>query len=297
MVDWSLIQQPNFVGAALQGYQAGRQMGRERRTDAVLTGFTKDPAGAIQQAAFDPALQANLRERYGQQVYGETVAKTAPAEMQAFARIAPEQYQKMDEMQRKKLAEANDYLGNAAIRIAQLPPAQRAQAWDAAARQGAQVGVAGADKFIGKYSDDNLNALIDVTKHTSEVLDAQRTKIVPLQDGGNYLVQDGQGRILGDGGQFVAPGQGAQMQPTQAASPAGDIPALLGQIAARKSITPQEVQMISSQLGPNGQQAMQGWLKQNGIAVAQDSAPPSQTVNGQTYYQVNGKWYDNPEGR
>lgn len=27
------------------------------------------------------------------------------------------------------------------------------------------------------------------------------------------------------------------------------------------------------------------------------NGPTTQTIDGQTYYQVNGKWYDNPEGR
>jgi hypothetical protein len=31
-------------------------------------------------------------------------------------------------------------------------------------------------------------------------------------------------------------------------------------------------------------------MRENNITV-------SRTINGVTYYQVNGKWYDNPEGR
>ena len=49
-------------------------------------------------------------------------------------------------------------------------------------------------------------------------------------------------------------------------------------------------------LGPNGEGRFNAWVKKYNVRVA-DSAPASKTVNGATYYQVNGKWYDNPEGR
>lgn len=34
-----------------------------------------------------------------------------------------------------------------------------------------------------------------------------------------------------------------------------------------------------------------------GQQIISPSAPQSQTINGQTYYFVNGQWFDNPEGK
>lgn len=57
-----------------------------------------------------------------------------------------------------------------------------------------------------------------------------------------------------------------------------------------KSITPEEAEVVRASLGPKGRAAFEDWMRKNNIVV-------SRTIGGKTYYQVNGKWYDNPEGR
>ncbi|SES19685.1 hypothetical protein [Sphingobium sp. YR768] len=50
-----------------------------------------------------------------------------------------------------------------------------------------------------------------------------------------------------------------------------------------------------------GEQGYAQWKQRHGVteigASPSASAPVSQSIGGKTYYQVNGKWYDNPEGR
>lgn len=65
MADWNILQQqPNFVGAALQAYQAGRQIGRQRRTEAALQMFASDAEAGIGAALSggDIELADNLRQ-------------------------------------------------------------------------------------------------------------------------------------------------------------------------------------------------------------------------------------------
>jgi len=59
--DWSLLQQPDFARAALGGYQAGREIGKQKRTDAALQLYAKDPSAGISAlSAFDPQMAAQL---------------------------------------------------------------------------------------------------------------------------------------------------------------------------------------------------------------------------------------------
>lgn len=55
----------DFASAALTGYDAGRQIGKQRRLDVALGTFAKDPEAGIAAAeAFDPALSERLRGLY-----------------------------------------------------------------------------------------------------------------------------------------------------------------------------------------------------------------------------------------
>ena len=74
--------------------------------------------------------------------------------------------------------------------------------------------------------------------------------------------------------------QTPQMEPGQ----------VLGGAKQRGYITPEEYEGLSSQLGPNGNEAMSGWMTNTRLPVGKQ-------VGDKVYYQINGKWYDNPEGR
>lgn len=80
----------------------------------------------------------------------------------------------------------------------------------------------------------------------------------------------------------------APQQPQQATAQPQQI---LQNAAQTRTITPEEAATVRSSMnGPNGQAAFDNWMQSEGIAIAK-------TVNGQTFYQVNGQWYDNPEGQ
>ena len=54
MADWSLLQTPNFLSAALGGYQAGAALGKQKRLDAALGNFDLS-----NPATYGPVIQAD----------------------------------------------------------------------------------------------------------------------------------------------------------------------------------------------------------------------------------------------
>jgi hypothetical protein len=76
MADFSLIQTPNFAQAALGGYQAGRQIGQQKRMDAALQLYASDPdAGAHAVMQIDPEQGYKLQELARQKQIRELTAK------------------------------------------------------------------------------------------------------------------------------------------------------------------------------------------------------------------------------
>lgn len=75
----------------------------------------------------------------------------------------------------------------------------------------------------------------------------------------------------------------AESQPTMQNTPA---PALGGN-GLPQFLTPDQYQATVQAMG---REKTDAWLSKNNI-------PVGKSVGGKTYYQINGKWYDNPEGR
>lgn len=84
MPDFNLARTPDFAQSALGGYQAGRAMGKQRRTDAALGLYASDPgAGIAALQGVDPALamqlQDNLDKRERREAYRDLYTPSAPA--------------------------------------------------------------------------------------------------------------------------------------------------------------------------------------------------------------------------
>jgi hypothetical protein len=104
-------------------------------------------------------------------------------------------------------------------------------------------------------------------------------RVIPGQDG-EFFEQPRIGIGRSGGGQRQ---QSPQMAPDDAAP-------ILQRAAQSKVISPEDAERVRASLGPDAQGAYEQWLRTNGIAIGK-------TMGGQTFYQVNGRWYDNPEGR
>lgn len=113
-------------------------------------------------------------------------------------------------------------------------------------------------------------------------LATQDTKLVPVQAGGQVYAYGG-----------ASPNAEGGDQSTGASDPAS----ILQTAKQSGTITPADAVAVRKSLGANGQAAFQKWLTENNITVAKGRVEQTRSVGGATYYQIGGKWYDNPEGK
>jgi len=114
MADWGILQPtPNFVQGALSGYQVGRALGKERRTEAALKNFGTDPESAISQAyTVDPALGDSLSKRYARTLSGQALTTSAtgtpavePNSLQKLMQYDPDQAMQIQQFASKASAD------------------------------------------------------------------------------------------------------------------------------------------------------------------------------------------------
>jgi hypothetical protein len=326
-VNWNMAIQPNVLGMAMEGYDQGVKLRRETASRNALAGLLgggvppsyqtpgigdgipgNRPMGGGQPAPMggmgggmgqgvdysvftDGDLRTALpiiekqRETAKEQQAAQLRMRAAqgdPDALQQLVGIDFNSYRTLGEDQRRILKDQNDYVGQAALRISQLPPQQQPMAWDQAIAQGVQRGFSGLADKQGQFSPQALSSAIDSAGLVDKFLQLAEPRYTAIPAGGT-LVNTRDPRAV----QSVAGGMPAPVSAPQA-NP-GDI---LRNAANAGTITPEEAATVQQSLGnnPEGVQKFQAWMQQNGIAIAK-------TMNGQTYYQVNGQWFDNPEGR
>lgn len=97
--------------------------------------------------------------------------------------------QQKDAEERVKAATA--YIAQSAFQIVQLPPEQRAQAWDAYVDQGSQQ-FPGLAQYRGKYTPEGLNSIVAQAGKMPEFQQFQQPKYVPIGEAGLQGLQYGQ---------------------------------------------------------------------------------------------------------
>lgn len=167
-IDWGLAQTPNFAAALMGGYQAGRAIGREKRTQAALTGYQTDPDAAITQAyGFDPELGDQLSQRRARTLYSEGLTTGKPD-----ARIAgldPKLWNSLKDEQKAQIKQSNEFLSNAAFDIGQRPVADRPAAWASYVKQAEANGMDIPSQYE-TYSENALNGILAQTGKTADFL-------------------------------------------------------------------------------------------------------------------------------
>jgi hypothetical protein len=263
-INWGILQ-PVDVGARFQqGYQQGRQQRVQQETDKALTAYASnpdDPASVAGLARYNPALAIKI---------GDSQRERAAAA------------QKAEQEQAEK---GMKVIGNAALQVALLPPEQQAAAWDQQIDMLSQA-YPGVAQYKGQYSPQRLQSVLAEAGLSQQAIQNAQVKITPTQAGGSYAIQNGAGQIFDP--------TTNQWNTLGAPAPQAPQPMAPGQVlqgAAESSvITPEDAERIRASLGPNGDQAFAQWMQSKGVAIGKQ-------VGGQTYYLVNGEWYDNPEGR
>jgi hypothetical protein len=291
----ALLYDPGQLG---QGITNAFMMGMDRRkqmeTERALGQYASNqsPETAANVSRYDPRLGIQLQDREQERqrqideakaaAYKQNLqARAAQGDKGALAELAGIDFNAWDKLadnDKAMIAKRVEFVGNAALAVSQLPQEQQPAAWDQYARYGAQMFPELADQ-VGKYSPEALQGAMAAAGQVKTFLDMEKPSYMAIPEGGT-LVNTRDPQAVAQFG--AAPPQAAPTDPA--------VPQIIQRATATRQITPEEAQVVQSQLGPNGQAAFAGWMQQNGIHIAK-------TVNGQTYYQVNGKWYDNPEGR
>lgn len=180
MPDFSLLNTPNFAQAALGGYQAGRQIGQQKRTDEALSLYAKDPVAGIEAiSALDPErgekLKAATRERQASEAASRALVPNADPNAASpltinrealgdLAKLDPkmalglqEFALKADKAQQEQVAAHLAVKANAADALLALPPGeQRQQAFEQLRPQLLQQGFTEAELAQADLSDNML---------------------------------------------------------------------------------------------------------------------------------------------
>ncbi len=279
--NFGIALQPNsFQQSFGMGVQLGRQAKESQRQNA-LSAYVANPDdpenfNALAKAAPRIAMQERERqsERERQQKFVELRRRALGGDHQAqveLATIDNQAYNRMTEQQRAEVDAQDDALAQAAFQILQAPPDQRSAIWDEQARN------LGADQYIGQYSDAMLNTIVNRAGIQERLQRFMQPDYMAIPEGGTLVnVRD--------------PNAISQFGETQAVGPQGGPPPENSNPEAGATIaTSDQVARVREAFGGDEQKAQQ-YMARNNIVEAKE-------VNGQTYYRVNGQWFDNPEGR
>lgn len=199
-INWNILQPQNIGMNALASFQQGQQMRRETDTRNALGTLAKTPddqaaMGALMQNNPElgmqyQAFQQKRTEMERQQQARELTVKASQGDPQALQQLVGidfDTWSKLDGNKRQQLKLQNDYIGQSALRISQLPPEARAQAWDQAISQGVQQGYAGLSRYQGKYSDQALQGAIDNAGLVDKFISLAEPKYMAIPQGGTLV--------------------------------------------------------------------------------------------------------------
>lgn len=187
----SLLNPAAVGGAFAQGMESGRQWREEREVRGALGDYARnpdDPAVFERLAQWRPEMAIKIRE---QQAERQKQARLADLQRRAaggdraalgeLAGIDLDAWDKLNDADKVSAKERVSYIGQAALAIKQLPPEQRAAAWDRYVQDGVQMGYEGLAPFLGKYSEQALDSAIAQSELVGKAIDYARPdyKVLP----------------------------------------------------------------------------------------------------------------------
>lgn len=213
-VDWSLLGPPvNYGERFLQGVEAGRQMVQQRRQQNALSRWAQspdDPTAVRELMAIDPKvgypIYKDLRERERETQTRTLTAQAVGGDEAALAQLAGidlDAWSKLDTRTKALAKERNDYIGQAALAVSQLPEEQRAAAWDDYVRQGVEMGFDDLAPYQGQYSPESLNAALARSGMVKQFLDTQRIQWHQVGERPSFAT-DAYGRPVGSANPYSA---------------------------------------------------------------------------------------------
>jgi len=237
---------------------------------------------AQDRVAGQEAARAKLMQEQRAANIRTKAAQGDPAALQQLVGIDFDSWKALDANQRKLVADQNSYIGQSALRISQLPPEQRAAAWDQVIDNGVARGFKELAEKRGQYSDKALTDAIDGAGLVE--------KFLKLAEPDWRVVPEGGVIVNARDPSAIASLNGAP-PPQQAPTPTTVAPeTALRNATARGYVLPDEAASIKANLGSNGQAAFEGWLEQNKVKMvtrtgtAPDGRKVVQFSDGTTQY-------------
>lgn len=281
-INWNALQSFDIGGAFNQGMQAGQQQRRERAIDDAYRGLIanpNDPGVVNALAQYDPraAYQISGQQRQSQQAAAEATARQGavrgdPQALEQLAGFNIDDFLKLDKRSQDEYKQGIDTVGQLAM-MADTP-----EEWDDIVGQLAQANPE-FQKYRGRF--DLRQSVIAQAGQAKEFIDQQQPKYQVIPEGG-MLVNTRDPQALA---QVGAGGPAPVQQPAQGGVSEEQAAPIIQQAMQSKVIAPEDLAAIQSSLGPNGQQAAQQWMQQQGIQVGKQ-------IGGKTYVQRNGEWYE-----
>lgn len=176
-----------------QGFQQARAESEERAVRGALGAYAINPDD--QQAFEDlayyrPELAIQIREdrsaREQKSRLADLQRRAAGGDRNAMAELAGvdiDAYDKLADNDRQEHHDRADAIGQAALRISQLPPDQRPAAWDSAIDQISSRYPELAE-YKGQYSEEALMGAIDAAKQVNDFFRLSRPDYQVIPDGG-----------------------------------------------------------------------------------------------------------------
>ena len=237
---------------------------------------------AQDRVAGQEAARAKLMQEQRAADIRTKAAQGDPAALQQLVGIDFDSWKALGAEQRQRVKDINEYTGQAGLRISQLPPEQRAAAWDQVIDNGVARGFKELASKRGQYSDKALTDAIDGAGLVEKFLSLAEPKYQVVPKDADLINTRDPAAVAQFGG--VAPQQQAQTPPAIAPETA------LRNATARGYVMPDEAAAIKSGLGSNGQAAFEGWLQQNKVKMvtrtgtAPDGRKVVQFSDGTTQY-------------
>lgn len=196
-INWQMGIAPDIIGNALNAFEEGRKLRRENDARNALGTIVQNPNdqaawGTLLKA--DPATGLQAKKYFAEEQRKAQMAallpKAAagdPTALQQVMGIDFDTWKSLDANKRQQIKLQNDYIGQSALRISQLPPEQQPQAWDQAIAQGVQQGYTDLAQYQGKYSEQALRGAIDNAGLVDKFISLAEPKYMPIPAGGTLV--------------------------------------------------------------------------------------------------------------
>jgi hypothetical protein len=313
-IDYSL-NIANPLQSVLQGFQIGRQMRQEREQQAqaqreqeifrtlanpnadfktVQAAIQAVPQKAAEVMKFWQGLDENRKNTWfdaGTKALqgvktgtdGKVDASEAIATMRQYSEAAANSGDKQTAQTFGTIAKVIENNPNAASAVINF----NLGVWDSKRLKDFKEATAAASPETTQLQKtyDWLKAIKGQT-YADRYLAVETEKFVPVPDKGVYRGSD-VARSVWDVAEEQTPA------PSELPPSAKDVPPpRLGPNGLPTSLTPDQYRVTAEALG---KAKTDKWIKDNNIKIV---APPrTATINGKTFYQIDGAWFDNPEGR